>query len=109
MLFASAIRDERAFEPVDKFDLHRCPDLHLGFGSAIHMCIVMHLAQLEMIALLKANRHTEHFGAKLDVDGEAFELVALLSGVTVDEEKAANDLIAVCCSRSNAKRLVLNL
>jgi len=54
MVFASANRDERAFPNPDWFDLSRNPKDHLGFGSGIHMCVGMHLAQLEMEALLYA-------------------------------------------------------
>ncbi len=54
MIFAAANRDERVFPDPDQFDIHRDPKLHLGFGSGIHMCVGMHLAQLEMIALLQA-------------------------------------------------------
>lgn len=54
MLFASANRDALVFENPDQFDVSRDPKDHLGFGSGIHMCIGMHLAQLEMISLLKA-------------------------------------------------------
>ena len=54
MVFASANRDERVFERPDDFDITRNPRHHLGFGSGIHMCVGMHLAQMEMIALLEA-------------------------------------------------------
>ena len=54
MLYASANRDERVFKNPDQFDVTRNPKDHLGFGSGIHMCIGMHLAQLEMMSLLKA-------------------------------------------------------
>ncbi|MEP5731404.1 MAG: cytochrome P450/oxidoreductase [Sulfitobacter sp.] len=54
MLFASANRDAQVFDNPDEFDVTRDPKDHLGFGSGIHMCIGMHLAQLEMISLLKA-------------------------------------------------------
>lgn len=54
MLFASANRDDQVFDNPDQFDVTRDPKDHLGFGSGIHMCIGMHLAQLEMISLLKA-------------------------------------------------------
>ena len=54
MLYASANRDERVFKNPDQFDVTRNPKDQLGFGSGIHMCIGMHLAQLEMISLLKA-------------------------------------------------------
>lgn len=54
LLFASANRDERKFPDADQFDVHRAGKDHVGFGSGIHMCVGMHLAQLEMQALLKA-------------------------------------------------------
>lgn len=54
MVFASANRDERTFERPDTFDVTRNPRHHVGFGSGIHMCVGMHLAQMEMIALLEA-------------------------------------------------------
>jgi len=54
MLFASANRDERRFENPDQFDITRTVNDHVGFGSGVHMCAGMHLAQLEMEALLKA-------------------------------------------------------
>ncbi|WP_158818826.1 cytochrome P450 [Methylocapsa sp. S129] len=54
MVFASANRDELVFERPNDFDITRNPRHHLGFGSGIHMCVGMHLAQMEMIALLEA-------------------------------------------------------
>jgi cytochrome P450/ferredoxin-NADP reductase len=54
MLFACANRDERVFSNPDQFDITRNPRKHLGFGSGVHMCVGMHLAQLEMEALLHA-------------------------------------------------------
>lgn len=54
MLFASANRDERRFADPDKFDVSRDAKDHVGFGSGVHMCVGMHLAQLEMEAILHA-------------------------------------------------------
>lgn len=54
MLFASANRDETVFSNPDQFDITRNPRTHLGFGSGVHMCVGMHLAQLEMESLLHA-------------------------------------------------------
>ena len=54
ILFASANRDERVFEHPDRFDVTRPARRHLGFGAGIHMCVGMHLALLEMEALLGA-------------------------------------------------------
>lgn len=54
MLFGSANRDPDVFPDPDRFDLQRDPHRHVGFGSGIHMCIGMHLAELEMTCLLRA-------------------------------------------------------
>ncbi len=54
LLFASANRDEKVFANPDCFDITRNTRLHLGFGSGVHMCVGMHLAQLEMKSLLQA-------------------------------------------------------
>jgi len=54
LLFASANRDELVFDQPDRFDITRNPRTHVGFGSGVHMCVGMHLAQLEMRELLKA-------------------------------------------------------
>lgn len=54
VLYASANRDERVFENPDQFDITRNPKAHLGFGSGIHMCVGMHLAEMEMVSLLRA-------------------------------------------------------
>lgn len=54
VLFASANRDERKFNNPDQFDVTRQQRDHVGFGHGIHMCVGMHLARLEMEALLTA-------------------------------------------------------
>jgi len=54
MLFASANRDERHFKNPDQFDVTRNVNDHVGFGSGVHMCVGMHLAQLEMESILNA-------------------------------------------------------
>lgn len=54
MVYAAANRDERMFENPDQFDITREIRHHVGFGSGIHQCVGMHLAQMEMIALLDA-------------------------------------------------------
>jgi cytochrome P450 len=54
VLFASANRDERHFPNPDRYDIKRAARDHLGFGHGVHMCLGMHLAKLEMSALLRA-------------------------------------------------------
>ena len=47
LLLQSANRDEREFQDPDRFDVHRRPRRHLGFGHGPHHCIGIHLARLE--------------------------------------------------------------
>jgi cytochrome P450 len=54
VLFASANRDERRWERADEFDIRRKVNDHVGFGYGIHACAGMHIARLEMQALLRA-------------------------------------------------------
>lgn len=54
VLYASANRDERRFPDPDRFDLHRDPSTHLGWGNGPHTCVGIHLAKLELQALLRA-------------------------------------------------------
>jgi cytochrome P450 len=55
LLFASANRDDRYWEAPDRFDIER-PKVatHLGFGYGRHSCAGVHMARLEISALLKA-------------------------------------------------------
>ena len=54
VLFASANRDERHYSDPDSFDIRRNPRDHVGWGHGAHVCAGMHLARLEMEALLTA-------------------------------------------------------
>ncbi|WP_315838460.1 cytochrome P450 [Bradyrhizobium prioriisuperbiae] len=54
LLYASANRDERKWQDADRFDVRRRANDHLGFGNGPHMCAGLHLARLEMAALLQA-------------------------------------------------------
>jgi cytochrome P450 len=47
LYFASANRDERAFEDADQFRIDRKSNRHLGFGVGAHFCMGAHLARLE--------------------------------------------------------------
>lgn len=54
VLYAAANRDERRFPEPDRFDLRRDQATHLGWGNGPHTCVGIHLAKLEMQALLRA-------------------------------------------------------
>jgi cytochrome P450 len=54
IMYQSANRDERHYADADRFDIGRKPMDQLGWGTGPHMCAGMHLAKLEMEALLHA-------------------------------------------------------
>lgn len=54
LLYASANRDERKWPDPERFDIHRKPVDHLGFGHGVHTCVGMQLAQLEIRSVLTA-------------------------------------------------------
>lgn len=53
-LFASANLDEEQFPHANRFDIHRTPNRHLGFGYGIHFCLGASLARLETRIALEA-------------------------------------------------------
>src|ERR1700676_1385205 len=62
MLWGSANRDERKGEHAERFDIRRPNSDHLGFGHGIHTCLGMHLAKMEITALLRALlKHVKRF------------------------------------------------
>jgi len=54
LIYGSANRDERQFPDPDTFDVTRTDRAHIGFGHGIHTCVGMHLAKMEMEAVLRA-------------------------------------------------------
>ena len=54
LLYASANLDERHYADPTRFDIERNPRDHLGWGHGVHICVGMHLAKLEMEAILRA-------------------------------------------------------
>lgn len=45
---AGANRTESAFEDPERFDVHREPNRHIGFGTGLHACLGAHLARAEL-------------------------------------------------------------
>jgi cytochrome P450 len=54
VFYGSSNRDERKFADPDRFDVRRGANDQLGFGAGPHACVGMHLARIEMRALLTA-------------------------------------------------------
>jgi cytochrome P450 len=54
LLFGAANMDERRYPQPRRFDLDRPPGGNLGWGHGPHTCVGIHLAKLEMAALLRA-------------------------------------------------------
>jgi cholest-4-en-3-one 26-monooxygenase len=55
MVYASANRDERAFEEPDDIDITREPNDHVAFGAGgPHFCLGSHLARLEATLMFEA-------------------------------------------------------
>jgi cytochrome P450 len=54
LLIGAANLDERNYPDPERFDLDRPPGGNLGWGNGPHTCVGIHLAKLEMAALLRA-------------------------------------------------------
>ena len=54
LLFGAANLDETEFPDPERFDLERENKVQLGWGNGPHTCVGIHLAKLEMQALLEA-------------------------------------------------------
>lgn len=53
LFYASANRDEEAFEAPDELHLDRFPNRHLGFGIGEHFCLGAHLARMTSGSLFR--------------------------------------------------------
>ena len=51
--YASANRDEEAFDHADRFDVTRHPNKHVAFGFGAHYCLGAQLARMEGRAFYK--------------------------------------------------------
>lgn len=54
VFYGSANRDERKWGDPDAFEIRRANADHVGFGFGTHVCVGMHLAKMEITALLNA-------------------------------------------------------
>ncbi|GAB2458676.1 cytochrome P450 family protein [Jatrophihabitans fulvus] len=72
LLFAAANSDERQFVEPDAVDLTRPVNQQLGWGHGPHACVGMHLAKLEMAALVEAMRNRVR---TVRIDGRGTRLV----------------------------------
>ena len=50
----SANRDEEVFDDPFRFDIHRDPNPHVGFGHGPHFCLGANLARLEIDVMFNA-------------------------------------------------------
>jgi cytochrome P450 len=75
MVYASANRDERAFEDPDGLHLTRDPNDHVAFGAGgPHFCLGAHLARLESTLMFEAIL-TRFEGLELAADPESLPRV----------------------------------
>lgn len=80
IVYASANRDERRWEDAERFDVRRrAPQEQLAFGTGVHMCAGMHLAQLEMRCLFDALARKV---ARISVGSVGRELHNVLHGLS---------------------------
>jgi len=54
VVFGAANRDQLRFPEPDRFNIERKTTGHVGFGHAVHACLGMNLARLEMSCLFSA-------------------------------------------------------
>jgi len=52
LYYGAANRDEERFADPDRIDISRSPNEHLAFGTGPHRCLGMHIARIEIDALL---------------------------------------------------------
>ena len=73
MPYASADRDENAFDNPDELRIDRSPNRHIAFGAGPHKCLGSHLARLEMrIAFEEIFERIPRFSIPADATITAF-------------------------------------
>ncbi len=72
----AANRDSSRWEDADRYDLFRQPKGHIAFATGPHLCLGIHLARMEMRAVLECLLDRLP-GLRLDPDAEAPEIVGL--------------------------------
>ncbi len=78
----SANRDESQFLNADRFDIHRNPQRHLGFGHGAHDCLGASFARLEgEIALNALLRRLPGLRLATDVEQLRWRLLPLFRGL----------------------------
>ena len=72
----AANRDSSRWEDAHRYDLFRQPKGHIAFATGPHLCLGIHLARMEMRAVLECLLDRLP-GLRLDPDAEAPEIVGL--------------------------------
>jgi cytochrome P450 len=53
LYYGAANRDEDVFEDAERFDVARQPNDHIAFGGGVHFCLGVHVARVEIAAMLR--------------------------------------------------------
>jgi len=53
LYYGAANRDEEVFAEPERFDVAREPNDHIAFGGGVHFCLGVHIARVEIAAMLR--------------------------------------------------------
>ncbi len=53
LYYGAANRDEHVFTEPERFDVAREPNDHIAFGGGVHFCLGVHIARVEIAAMLR--------------------------------------------------------
>lgn len=93
LLFGAANLDPTRFPEPERFDLQRPAPGHLGWGNGPHTCVGIHLAKLEMAALLEAmipRVATINVGTPTRLQNNTLQGIARLPAVMTAEGPASS-------------------